>query len=92
MFDWLPSRNYQYSEHKVWVTSPPFPLMYWRLFVAELKDYIQTAIPGIVNCLKKEEEDRDVRMAATEGLSRLGAHGMDYVSTFPLDVLKLVCS
>jgi len=58
------------------------------LLVAELKDCIQTAIPGIVECLR--DEDGNVRQAAIEGLSTLGARGMDYSSLFLFDVLEVV--
>ena len=64
-----------------------FTLMYWKLFAAELKDSIQTAIPGIMKCLK--DNDKKVCQSAIEGLSRLGAQGMAYVSVFVLMYLGL---
>ena len=51
----------------------PF-LMYWRLFVAEWREGIRTAIPGIVECLK--DVLWNARRAAIEVLSNLGAQGV----------------
>jgi len=64
--------------------------MYWRLSVAEWREGIRTAIPDIVECLNAK--DSDVRRPAIEVLSKLGAQGVGYVSTFPFDLQNNVCS
>lgn len=46
------------------------------VLVAELRDTVLEAIPGIVKCLK--DMHREVRQVAIEGLSNLANHGMCY--------------
>jgi hypothetical protein len=52
----------------------PDPLLPSSLLVAELREVIRTAVPGIVDCLK--DSDSYVRDPAISALSALGAHGV----------------
>ena len=52
----------------------PYLLLRSSLFVAEFREAVRAAIPGIVECLK--DSDSDVRNAAVSGLSALGVHGL----------------
>ena len=54
--------------------SIPHPLLRSSLFVAEFREAVGAAIPGIVECLK--DSDSDVRNAAVSRLSALGVHGL----------------
>jgi len=90
MFAWLPLQFCQGLEHKVWITFPPFSLIYLTSFVAEWQEDIRTAIQGIRECLG--DVYWIVRDIAIKELIRLAAQGMDCVSTFPFDVLNIVCS
>ena len=54
--------------------SVPDTLLRSSLFVAEFREAIRGAIPGIVYCLKDSESF--VCKAAISGLSALGAHGL----------------
>ena len=50
------------------------PLLRSSLFVAELRETIQTAIPGIVECVKDSEWE--VHVTAVSALSVLAGHGL----------------
>ena len=56
----------------------PDLLLRSSLFVAELREAVGAAIPGMVECLKDSEWQ--VREAAVRGLSALGAHGLCHLS------------
>ena len=69
--------------------SVPGLLLRSSLFVAQLREAIGTAIPGIVECLN--DSDSDVRNAAVSGLSALGVHGL-YQHPSPVVALIPFCS
>jgi hypothetical protein len=70
-----------------------FPDPLWRMHstrsVAEFREGIHAAVPGIVECL--EDSQRDVRFAAISRLSALGAHGL-YQRPRPIVALNPFCS
>ena len=65
--------------------SIPDPFLRSSLFVAELREAVGVAIPGIVECLK--DSTWPVRNAAVSALSALGVHGLCHL---PLPVVALI--
>ena len=65
------------------------PLLRSSVFVAEFREAIQTAIPGIVECLN--DPVSHVRNTAMSGLSALAAHGVSQ-RPFPVVALMPFCS
>ena len=58
----------------VCIISIPGLLLRSSLFVAEFREAVRAAIPGIVERL--QDSHPDVRNAAVSGLSALGVHGL----------------
>ena len=69
--------------------SIPDPFLRSSLFVAELREAVGVAIPGIVECLN--DSHSRVRTAAVSGLSALAAHGLCHLA-LPVVALIPFCS
>ena len=68
----------------------PYLLLRSSLFVAELREAVGAAIPGIVECLK--DFDSRVRTAAVSALSALAVHGLYHQHPRPVVALIPFCS
>ena len=73
----------------VCIISIPGLLLRSSLFVAEFREAVGAAIPGIVECL--QDSHSHVRNAAVSGLSALGVHGLCHLA-LPVVALIPFCS